>query len=223
MTLEAPVILDMEGNKLEGEGKPSSEGRMHVEVYRLRNDVNAVIHAHPPKCIAFTVAGVPLDTCLLPEVVVTIGSVPTSPYATPTTAEVPRSIHDLIIKSDAVMLSRHGSLTIGKDLPTAFKILEKMEHTATIALYARQLGGPKPFSPEELSKLYDLREKWNVTGPIRKCNTGDTCSLTGEVIARTDKSETQDNTKQKSKASEITIDIEEIVDSIVDRIKEEEQ
>ena len=79
MTLEAPVILDMEGNKLEGEGKPSSEGMMHLEVYRLREDINAVIHAHPPKCIAFTVAGIPLDTCLLPEVVVTLGSIPTSP------------------------------------------------------------------------------------------------------------------------------------------------
>lgn len=214
MTKEAPVILDMEGNKLEGEGKPSSEGRMHLEVYRLRKDINAVIHAHPPKCIAFTVAGVPLDTCLLPEVVVTIGSVPTSPYATPTTDEVPNSIRDLVTKSDAIMLARHGSLTIGRDLSTAFKILEKMEHTATIAIYAKLLGGPQPFSREELNKLYDLRKQWNISGPVQTCYTDLGCSLSNEITGTVDRNQPQ---------SEPTIDIDAIVDIIVEKVREKER
>lgn len=177
MTLEAPIIIDMDGNKLEGEGKPSSEGKMHLEVFKLRPDVRAVIHAHPPKCIAFTIAGQPIDTCLLPEVVVTLGAIPTSRYATPTTNEVPESIRDYIMKSDAVMLSRHGSLTVGKDLKSAFKILEKMEHSATISLYARLLGGPVPFSQNELQKLYNLRQSWGVTDAPLDCADAGSCSV----------------------------------------------
>ena len=94
---------------------------------------------------------------------VTLGAIPTSEYATPTTEEVPDSIREYIQKNDAVMLSRHGSLTLGKDLKAAIKILEKMEHSATIAQYARLLGGPFPFSESEMQKLYALRPKWGVT------------------------------------------------------------
>jgi L-fuculose-phosphate aldolase len=128
----------------------------------LRPDVNAVIHAHPPICIAYTVAGIPIDTFLLPEVVVTLGSLPTSPYATPTTREVPDSIRDYIQHSDAVMLARHGAVTVGGTLGDAFKILEKMEASARIGLYARLLGGAVPFSPEETAKLLGLRPGWGV-------------------------------------------------------------
>ena len=174
--LESPIIIDMEGNKIEGEGRPSSEGKLHLEVYKVRPDVTAVIHAHPPKCIAFTVAGVPIDTCLLPEVVITMGAIPTSPYATPTTDEVPVSIRPHIVKSNAVMMARHGSLTVGKTLRDAFRLLEKMEHCATIALYAKMLGGPVPFSEGELEKLYALRDRGGngIEPPL--CTDGGSCS-----------------------------------------------
>jgi L-fuculose-phosphate aldolase len=172
MDLDSPIIIDMAGNKLEGKGKPSSEGKLHLEVFRSRPDIRAVIHAHPPKCIAFTVAGIPLDTCLLPEVVVTIGAVPTSRYATPTTEEVPESIRPHIGKSNAVMMARHGSLTMGSSLQEAFRLLEKMEHSAAISLYARMLGGPVPFSREELEKLYALRPVWGVKGNPPLCDPG---------------------------------------------------
>jgi L-fuculose-phosphate aldolase len=177
MTVEDPIIVDMEGNKVEGKGKPSSEGKLHLEVYHARPDIDAVIHAHPPVSIAFTVAGLPVDTCLLPEVVVTMGAVPTSSYATPTTEEVPQSIRHLILESDAVMLARHGSLTIGKNLKSAFKILEKIEHSAQIAMYARMLGGPVPFSREELDKLYALRRPWGVEKELPDCTDAGSCSV----------------------------------------------
>ena len=209
---------------------------MHCEGYRLRNDVNAFIHAHPQKCIAFTVAGVPLDTCLLPEVVVTLGSVPTSRYATPTTDEVPASIKDLITKSDAVMLARHGSLTVGKDLNSAFTILEKMEHTAGIALYARILGGPQPFSSEELQKLYELREQWGVTKELPSCYSPQGCAVQGNN-GQSHASPGQegngstglypapdmvkiDASQKTSGGSLVDIDFDNLVDIIVEKVKE---
>ncbi len=216
MTLDAPIIVDMDGNKVEGEGKPSSEGKMHLQVYRLRSDVNAVIHAHPPKCIAFTLAGIPLDTCQIPEVVVTIGHVPTSEYATPTTEEVPAAIEKLIMQSDAVMLARHGSLTVGKTLSAAFKLLEKMEHTATISLYARLLGGIKPFNQEEMQKLYNLRPSWGVNYTPPSCDM---------FVARKSPDSEQRPPcpgAQSSSADQrnmVDIDLDKLVDIIVERVK----
>jgi len=216
MTLEDPLLIDMEGNKIEGEGKPSSETRMHLEVYRLRSDVHAVIHAHPPKCIAFTVAGVPLDTCLLPEVVVTIGAVPTSRYATPTTEEVPQSIRDYIKKSNAVMLARHGSLTVGPDLGTAFKILEKMEHSASIAIYAKILGGIQPFTEEELKKLYALRSEWGVKSPALACPLKNLTDRTGAIQS----GESASSACPAGDSEDLEIDTETLIEVIVERVKE---
>jgi len=89
---------------------------MHLEVYRRRPDVNAVVHAHPPTATAFSIAGMTLARCILPEVVVTLGGIPTTEYATPGTAEVPESISQAIQEHDAVILAHHGTLTVGQTL-----------------------------------------------------------------------------------------------------------
>src|SRR5207342_3354009 len=89
MNEQMMVITDMEGNKLVGERKPSSEMQMHLEVYRQRPEIQAVVHAHPPVATAFAVAGIPLDRAVLAEVVTTLGSVPIAEYATPSTDELP--------------------------------------------------------------------------------------------------------------------------------------
>ena len=77
------LLVDHEGTVHEGAGKPSSELRMHLLAYRRRPDVNAVVHAHPPMLTALTLAGIPFRADVLPEVWLTIGPVPTAPYATP--------------------------------------------------------------------------------------------------------------------------------------------
>jgi L-fuculose-phosphate aldolase len=157
MHIDAPIVIDMEGNPVGGDRRPSTEFKVHLEAYRQRPDVKAVIHAHPPKAIAFTIAGAPLDTCMLPEVVVTMGDVPVAPYAAPSTDALPESMRDLIARSDALMLARHGSVTVGPSLSEAFKRLEKLEHNAEIMIYARMLGGAQPFSQNQLQELQDLR------------------------------------------------------------------
>lgn len=157
MHIDAPIVIDMEGNLVVGDRKPSTEYKVHLEAYQQRADVRAVIHAHPPKAIAFTIAGAPLDTCMLPETVVTMGDVPIAPYAAPSTDALPESMRDLIAKSDALMLARHGSVTVGPCLSEAFKRLEKLEHNAEIMIYAQMLGGAQPFSQNQLQELQNLR------------------------------------------------------------------
>lgn len=136
--------------------RPSLEIRMHVLVYAKRPDVMAVVHAHPPLAIAHTVAGIPLDQPLMPEAFVALGHVPTIPYTTPTTEEVPRALAEPILRHDALLLARHGSLTLGKTVEEAYDRLEVLEHFAKISLAARALapgGGVEGLSLEALAAL----------------------------------------------------------------------
>jgi len=169
MTIEAPVIIDMEGNLVQGAKKPSTEYKVHLEAYRQRPDVKAVIHAHPPRTIAFSLTDSPFDTCILPEVVVVLGNVPIAPYAAPSTDALPESMRDLIKESDAVILARHGTVTVGATLEEAFNKLEKLEHNAEILIYSHILGGAKPFSASELVALNDLRSFYGVTTKAKTC------------------------------------------------------
>jgi L-fuculose-phosphate aldolase len=142
-----------------GEGRPSSEILMHLEVYRCRPDVAAVVHAHPPLAVAFSIAGVSLARCVLPEVIVTLGGIPTADYATPGTLEVPESIDRLVRDYDALVLAHHGSLTLGRTLWEAYLRLEKVEQTAQITLAAQQLGQVATLSPQAVTKLTEMRRE----------------------------------------------------------------
>jgi L-fuculose-phosphate aldolase len=137
---------------------------MHLLAYQLRPDVQAVVHAHLPYATACTLAGIDLLEPILPEVVITLGGIPTAPYATPGSDEVPESIRGFIKGYDAILLSRHGAMTVGKDVTDAYNKMEKLEHTARVVLAAR-LQGPLPPLPEvEVEKLRRLREEYKGGG-----------------------------------------------------------
>ncbi len=149
------IVVNDTGAVVFGSGKPSSEFRLHLLVYQKRPDVHAVVHAHPPLLTAMTLARVPFPADVFPEVWLTVGPVPTAPYATPSTDEVPRSVEPYVIGHNAVLLARHGSLTLGCDVRQAYYRLEKMEHAAKSLLAAQVMGGrlPDPLSSEELERL----------------------------------------------------------------------
>ena len=136
--------------------KPSSGTAMHLEAYRQRPDVQAVIHAHPPLAIALTVAGLPIDSDVLPEVIYSVGIIPTAPYVTPGTTDGPLAVRELVRKHDAVLLDHHGTLTVGSSLSEAYMRLERIEHSAAILLAARQVGELKRLPKEEFEKLCAL-------------------------------------------------------------------
>ncbi len=121
--------------------RPSSELFMHLEAYRQRADTHAVIHAHPPMAIACTVAALSLAGCVLPEVMYHLGSIPTAPYATPGTNEGAASVRELVRHHDALLLDRHGSLTLGDSPLTALMRLEWVEQAARIMLAAHSATG----------------------------------------------------------------------------------
>ncbi|MEW5989429.1 MAG: class II aldolase/adducin family protein, partial [Chloroflexota bacterium] len=145
--------------------KPTSEMPMHLEAYRRRPDVQAVIHAHPPTTIALSIAGIPLADCLLPEVIVFLGLIPTTQYATPSSQENAQAVHDLIANHDAIVLQRHGTLTVGRDLMEAFMRLETVEQNARIGLMLAQLGVHNPLPAGEVRKLLAQRAQLGLSRP----------------------------------------------------------
>ncbi len=151
------MVTDMDGRTLSGRGRPSSELKMHRLVYQRRGDVRAVVHAHPPLLTALTLAGEPFPAGALPEVWLGMGTVPTAPYATPSTDEVPRSIEPFVDSAQAVLLERHGSLTLGKSLMEAYLRLEKLEQAARTFILAHLLRG-RPVDPLPGAALARLEE-----------------------------------------------------------------
>ncbi len=156
MTPEMIIKVNGDGEVLSGDWRPSSELKTHLRVYQERPDVNAVVHAHPPVSTAFAVAGIPLNKKFLPEVIVTLGEIPLTEYATPSTDEVPEAIAGLIKDHDAVLLANHGALTLGSDVFNAYYKLETMEHYANISLAVRQLGGERELPQDRIAQLMEI-------------------------------------------------------------------
>jgi L-fuculose-phosphate aldolase len=169
MTPDMMCITDLDGVKLAGERDPSSEMQMHLEVYRQRPDVRAVVHAHPPTATGFAVAGIPLDRAVLAEVVTTLGSVPIADYATPSTRELPEAVAKYVKAHDGMLLANHGALTLGADLFSAYYKMETIEHFAKISLVARLLGGERLLSQDEVMRLQGLRGMYGIAAPAPIC------------------------------------------------------
>lgn len=166
ITPEKIVRIDAEGKVLEGASgyKPSSEIKMHLRCYEQRDDVGAVVHAHPPTATGYAVAHVPLDRYCVIETVIAIGSVPITPYGTPSTYEVPDAITPYLPHHDVMLLENHGALAVGADLITAYYRMETLELNAKICLTAHLLGGEKEISKENIDRLISMRSQYGVTG-----------------------------------------------------------
>src|SRR6266404_5994000 len=137
------VITDLEGRQLGGGRKASSEMAMHLLFYRMRPDVNAICHAHPPTATGFAAAG--------------LGQIPLVQYATPGTPELSAVLEPFAPHYDALLLANHGAVTCGPDLLTAFFRMETIEHSAKITLAAEMAGQPVLLSSREVAKLMAAR------------------------------------------------------------------
>jgi L-fuculose-phosphate aldolase len=171
MSEDMLVVVDAEGGKLRSEERnPSSELPMHLAIYRLRPDVKAVVHAHPPFGTGFAVANIPLDKPLLSEVILTLGCIPLTAYGTPSTHEMVDSLAPYIPHHDALLLANHGAVTYGPDLETAYGRMETLEHFAKITFIARLVGQPRELKAADIEKLLDVRERAGYMKPeARSC------------------------------------------------------
>lgn len=166
ITPEKLIRIDRQGNVLEATDgyRPSSEIKMHLRCYEKRPDVRSVVHAHPPGATGFAVAHRSMDMYNMIEDVAVLGSVPVTPYGTPSTKEVPDAIEPYLDEHDVVLLENHGALAVGSDVMTAFYRMESTELWAKITINAIILGGSYDISRENVDKLIGLRQFYGVTG-----------------------------------------------------------
>jgi len=156
------VLIDNDGQKLSGTRNVTSEIGMHLAVYRMRPDVQAIVHTHPPIATAFATCGKALDQPICSEILMTTGLVPLAPYATTGTEEVSASLEPFIPDHDAILLANHGLLTYGFSLPDAFMKTETVEHFAQVCLSAHQLGGATPLRDIDIAKLQQARARYKL-------------------------------------------------------------
>src|SRR5262245_39149454 len=169
------IIVDALGKKVSGKGKKTSEYLMHELCYRERPDVGAVVHAHPKYATALALAGVSLAQCILSESCITLGAIVTAPYATPTTDEVPNTLRPIVRCTNAIILNRHGALTLGRTLQEAYDRLEIVEHSAHITHAARTIGPVAPLPEPEVKKLQDIARAFGIPQPPETCAICNAC------------------------------------------------
>jgi len=144
------------------EGNPSSERLMHLAIYNACPQAKAVVHAHPPTAIAWSVAkphlkALPSDS--LPEVILAAGEIPIAPYARPGTAMMGEVLLPFLPAHRLFILARHGGLCWGESLEEASNGIERLEQVSQILLTAELLGGAKPLDEKEIAAIKALRQQ----------------------------------------------------------------
>jgi len=158
MWLQDLIVVDMGGRNLAGRGSVTSEIAMHVLIYRMRSDMNAAVHAHPPVATGYAAAGIPLNPALVCESVIGLRGVPLAPYATPGTADLADTLRPLVPEHEAILIANHGVVTYGEDLLRAYLKMELVEHFATISLVTKLLGQEHLLNAEEMERLREHRQ-----------------------------------------------------------------
>jgi L-fuculose-phosphate aldolase len=153
------VIVNLEGRRIAGKRNVTSELGMHLLVYRMRPDIQAIVHAHPPTATGFAAAGIPLTEPLVCEVVMGLGCIPLARYGTPGTSELAQTLEPYVPTYDAILMSNHGVVTYGDTLEHAYMKMETVEHFAQIALVTHLLGRQQPLKEVEIEKLLLARTK----------------------------------------------------------------
>ena len=170
---EDMCVVNLEGEQVEANPKGmrrTSEVLVHLEVYKKRPDVGAVIHSHPPHAVAFCIAGMPLPEGIHPEAEVFLGKVPIAEYATPGTPDLPASIRPLIgPETNTVLMGNHGSVSFSSTLVDAYYKLEILDGYCRQLLLAKQLGRVNTLSNENMSSLLAVKKKLGLSDERAAC------------------------------------------------------
>lgn len=212
MTEDIMALTDLEGKPL-NDKRVSSEIQMHLLIYRMRPDVNAVCHAHVPHGTAFAAAGLSIDAPILSEVILTLGCVPLTAYGTPSTAELTDALKPYVAHHNALLMENHGVVAYGKDLWQAFDRLETLEHTAKIAILAKTLGGANDLPKDAIEKLINIREKAGYLTEDARCQA---CGYLEDTGIRCEQGAAADskvhNSNSNGNGAKISLTREELIE-----------
>lgn len=162
---EQLCIIDNDMNQISGRLKATSEIRLHLEIFRQREDVNAVVHSHAPHATAFAVANRPFPCGVLAEPELFLGEVGLAPFATPGTDEFAKSVNPFVKKTNAILLANHGVATYAQDLEKALWMTEILDAACKTIILSAAIGGPTRLSKQQSRDLVNARQRYGFKDP----------------------------------------------------------
>ena len=150
------VLMDFDGNLIEGDKKPSSEKMLHAEFYKQRPDVNYIIHVHSPYLSTFACCHIPLDEPIMAENVFYFGQIPLAQYGLPSSMDLVEKTAKYFKDYDAVLMANHGFIVGDKTIKDAFLKLELAESYAQVVFNTKILGKPVLFTNELVDEIRSL-------------------------------------------------------------------
>ena len=154
---EELVLMDFDGNLIEGAKKPSSEKMLHAEFYKQRPDVNYIIHVHSPYLSSFACCHIPLDEPVMAENVFYFGQIPLAEYGLPSSMDLVEKTAKYFKEYDAVLMANHGFIVASKTIEDAYLKLELAESYAQVVLNTEILGGACLLSEKQAQEILSLR------------------------------------------------------------------
>ena len=152
--IEDIVIMDLDGNVVEGSKKPSSEHNLHRIFYANREDIGAIVHAHTIYSTVLSCMNMSLPA--IHYMIASAGKdVRCAKYATFGTEELAKNAYDEMKDRKAVLLANHGVLTGGKDIFEAFSILEDVEYVSELYIKAKNIGEPIIIDDREMNVIIE--------------------------------------------------------------------
>lgn len=151
------VLMDFQGNLIEGDKKPSSEKMLHAKFYEIRPDVNYIIHVHSPFLSTFACCHIPLDEPIMAENVFYFGEIPLAEYGLPSSKDLVDKTSVYFKDYNAVLMANHGFIVGDKTIKDAFLKLELAESYAQVVFNCKVLGNPVLFSKEQVNEIISLK------------------------------------------------------------------
>lgn len=150
--------VDYTGKQITGTKRRTSEIMLHLEIFKARSDINAIVHCHPSHLTAFAVTRREIPQCVSPEMEVFVGHVPIAEYATPGTDELARSILAHVDEANTVLLANHGAVSWAKSVEEAFFKMEIAEAYCRMIIVAGHLGGALQLEKQEVKDLLEIKK-----------------------------------------------------------------
>jgi L-fuculose-phosphate aldolase len=156
LKIEDLVIVDIDGVIIDGKRKPSSEILMHLEIYKNRDDVKAIIHSHPPYSVAICISETDFLNGILPETTIYLGRIGFVKYIKPGTIELAKSVSESLREGDATFMENHGVVVVGKNIVDALSKIEILEEISKSFIYSKILGKIKKLPDEDIKYFLEL-------------------------------------------------------------------
>ncbi len=150
------IIVNMNGEVLEGKGKPSTEILMHFEIYKKRENVKAIIHSHPSYSVAICISDIEIMNELLPETIIYLGKIGFAKYIKPGTLDLAKSVAESLTDGDASLIENHGVVVVGKNLIDAYSKIELLEEFSKSFIYSKLLGKVKKLPEEDVRYFFEV-------------------------------------------------------------------